>query len=134
MGAKHFVQPRDGAKLVEIANAISKRVKRPIAYIHMPVPIDRNDDAFFRPLRDLRLQPGTELYLGLVHADGAAKVQARIDAAAKYVPEFGISTECGFARSRGTGLVKTLLKAHAQVSREPRATKRRPAARAKSKR
>src|SRR5262249_54021105 len=77
MGAKHFVQPRDATKLMEIANAISESVKRPLAYIHMPVPIERNDEAYFQPLSNLRLQPGMELYLGLVHADGAPKVQAR---------------------------------------------------------
>jgi hypothetical protein len=68
--AKHFIEPADARKMVELANALTTAVTRPIAYFHMPVPIDRNDDAYFRPLRELRLGPKTELYLGLVHLDG----------------------------------------------------------------
>jgi methionine synthase II (cobalamin-independent) len=116
---RHFAQPRDMAKMVEFTNAIRKAVAHPIAYFHMPVPIDRDDDNYFHPLQNLRLERGTELYLGLVHVDGSAKVKARIAAAAKYVSEFGIATECGMGRARDPSVVKALLKAHASVSRLP---------------
>ena len=116
---RHFVEPRDMTKLVEVANALSRRVARPIGYFHMPVPIDRHDDGYFRPLDDLALQPNTELYLGLVHADGTKNVKARIAAAAKYVPSFGIATECGIARARKPSVVKKLIKAHTAVLQEP---------------
>ena len=33
----------------------------------MPVPRDRSDDAYFAPLTRLKLKPGTQLCLGLVH-------------------------------------------------------------------
>ena len=33
----------------------------------MPVPRNRTDDAYFEPLRSLKLRPETELCLGLVH-------------------------------------------------------------------
>jgi methionine synthase II (cobalamin-independent) len=122
--ARHFAQPRDMTKMVEIANAITKVVARPIAYFHMPVPINRDDEEYFRPLLDLKLGRGAEVYLGLVHADGADKVKARIDAAAKYLPEFGIATECGIARARNPNVVKALLKAHAAVSRAPASVRR----------
>ncbi len=115
---RHIVEPQDMTRLVALANAVSKRVLRPIDYIHIPVPIDRHDDAYFQPLRDLALNPKTELYLGLVHADGARSVRARIAAAAKYVPSFGISTECGIARARKPSLVRKLIRAHANVSQE----------------
>src|SRR5499427_3390388 len=60
------------------ANLIAASAQRPIAWMHMPVPIARYDDAFFRPLRKLHLDAGTELYLGLVHAeDGLAGAQRR---------------------------------------------------------
>lgn len=62
---RHFKEPADTAKLVDIANAISAGVQRPIQWISMPVPRNRTDDAYFAPLRGLRLQ--TQLYLGLVH-------------------------------------------------------------------
>ena len=50
-----------------------------VAYIHMPVPIERDDDDFHRPLRELGLPAATELYLGVVHAgDGTEGTRARI--------------------------------------------------------
>jgi len=119
--AKHFVEPRDTGKLVEFANALMAAVNRPITYIHMPVPIDRSDDAYFQPLANLKLAASTDLFLGLVHADGADGTRRRIEAAARYAPEFGIATECGMARLRTPELVRTLLKIHAEVSSEPAA-------------
>lgn len=65
---RHFVEPKDAAKMVEFANALSGAIKHKLAYVHMPVPIERTDDAFHRPFRDLKLPLGTELYLGVVHA------------------------------------------------------------------
>ena len=67
-GAKHFVEPKDAAKMVEFANALAKSIPHKLAYIHMPVPIERSDDVFYTPFRDLKLGEGTELFLGLVHA------------------------------------------------------------------
>ena len=119
--AKHFVEPLDAGKLVEVANRFTETVGRRISYIHMPVPIDRGDDAYFAPLRELRLSPGTELYLGLVHADGVDATNQRIGAAAKYCGDFGIATECGIARQRTPELVRRLLEIHAGASREPAA-------------
>jgi hypothetical protein len=117
---KHFIEPRDSAKMVEFANAISKSVVHKLAYIHMPVPVGRTDDAFFQPLTGLKLRKGTELYLGLVHAkDGAAGTKKRIAAAGRYVPSFGIATECGIARARTPAMVAELLHVHAAVSRLP---------------
>ena len=115
-GAKHFVEPVDAAKMVDFANALAKAVKRRLAYIHMPVPVARSDDAFHLPFRDLKLGDGTELFLGVVHAkDGVAGAKARIAAARRYAPAFGIATECGMARARSEATVRTLLKIHADV-------------------
>jgi hypothetical protein len=117
--ARHFVEPQDARKLTEFANMLNGAVKRPITYVHMPVPINRSDDAYFEPLRGLQLSPETEIYLGLVHSDGLDATRNRIAAAAKYVPEFGIATECGMARCRTPALVRTLLHIHADASAEP---------------
>ena len=115
-GAKHFVEPVDAAKMVDFANALAKAVRRKLAYIHMPVPVARSDDAFHRPLRDLKLGDGIELFLGVVHAkDGVAGTKARIAAARRYAPQFGIATECGMARARSEQTVRSLLKIHADV-------------------
>ena len=117
--AKHFVEPADAGKLTEFANLLASSIDRPITYIHMPVPIDRSDEEYFQPLRNLSLLPTTEVILGLVHVDGAGATKKRIEAAAKYVPEFGIATECGMARGRTPELVRTLLNSHAEASSEP---------------
>jgi hypothetical protein len=55
---EHCVQPKDMAIMVEIANATSAGVARPIQFFHMPVPKGRTDDAYFGPLDNLRLHPG----------------------------------------------------------------------------
>jgi hypothetical protein len=119
--AKHFVEPRDAAKMVEFANALSKAIAHPLAFVHMPVPIGRTDDAFFRPLRDLELPATTEVYLGVVHAgDGKKGTDKRIAAAARHISGFGIACECGIARARRPDLVATILSIHAQSSQGPR--------------
>jgi hypothetical protein len=93
---KHFVEPADTALLVEIANAVEKDAGRPVDWIHMPVPINRDDEDYFAPLSGLRLEPETRLYLGLVHEeDGLEGARRRAAAAAKFVTGFGVATECG---------------------------------------
>ena len=88
LDAKHFVEPVDATKMVELANLIARSVQRPITWMHMPVPIDRADDAFYAPLRNLQLGTGTELYLGLVHArDGVEGTARRMAAARKHVSD-----------------------------------------------
>jgi hypothetical protein len=63
------------SKLVEVANTISTGARRQINWIHMPMPRNRTDEAYFAPLRSLHLHPETELYLGLVHfTDGVELV------------------------------------------------------------
>lgn len=117
LDATHFVEPLDAGKLCEMANLIARSVKRRIDWIHMPVPINRHDDAYFAPLKDLRLHSETEVYLGLVHAkDGAEGTLRRMAAARKFVPEFGIATECGMARARTPETVMELMRVHAAAA------------------
>ena len=118
-GAKHAIEPKDAGKCVEISNALAKAVAHPIAYIHMPVPVARADEAFFKPLAGLKLAPSTKLYLGAVHGDGAEATKKRIEAASKYAANFGIATECGMARQRTPGHVQKLLDVHAACAHEP---------------
>jgi hypothetical protein len=93
---KHFVEPEDTGLLVETANAIVEGAGRRVDWIHMPVPIGRDDAAYFAPLAGLRLPPETRLYLGLVHEeDGLEGAQRRAASAANYVSGFGVATECG---------------------------------------
>jgi methionine synthase II (cobalamin-independent) len=111
---RHFIEPQDAGRMVELANALTRSVRRPIAYFHMPVPIGRSDAEYFRPLAGLKLGPGTELYLGCVHAtDGVGGTRRRIAAAQPFVSEFGIATECGMGRCKTPEVVTRLLEIHA---------------------
>ncbi len=111
---RHFIEPQDAGKMVELANALTRRLSRPIAYFHMPVPAGRSDAEYFRPLAGLALGPGTELYLGCVHvADGVEGTRRRIAAARAFVADFGIATECGMGRCKTPEVVTRLLEIHA---------------------
>jgi hypothetical protein len=117
MDGKHGIEPRDLGKAVELANLICANAGRSAQWMHMPVPISRDDDAYFAPLSGLRIHPGTELFLGLVHAgDGASGTLKRMGVARRHVPEFGIATECGMGRMRSPDQVRTLLGIHAQAA------------------
>jgi hypothetical protein len=113
---RHVVEPIDMGDMVDLANYLAREVARPIDLIHMPVPRDRSDDAYFEPLRRLALAPRTQLCLGLVHhTDGVAGTRRRIATAEKYVQNFAIATECGFGR-RPVETIPELLRIHAAVA------------------
>jgi hypothetical protein len=98
-GHKHFVEPRDTRLMVEIANKLTIATQRTANWLHLPVPRDRSDDAYFAPLTELKLNSKTELYLGLIHlTDGVEGTRARMSAADAVVSNYGIATECGFGR------------------------------------
>jgi hypothetical protein len=113
---RHVVEPVDMGDMVDLANYISREIARPIELIHMPVPRDRSDDAYFEPLRQLELAPATQLCLGLVHhTDGIAGTRRRLATAEKYVQNFAIATECGFGR-RPVETIPELLRIHAAAA------------------
>jgi methionine synthase II (cobalamin-independent) len=118
IGHRHLVEPRDTGLMVRLANAVAAALERPLDWLHLPVPIERDDAAYFAPLRALRLPDATELYLGLVHLrDGAAGAQRRIAAAQRVLPrEFGVATECGLGR-RPPETVAELLELQAKLAR-----------------
>jgi hypothetical protein len=101
--------------MVEIVNAVSAGVRRPIQFFHLPVPKPRTDDAYFAPLAGLKLRPETELYLGLVHREDIAGNAARLPAAQRHVRVDGVATECGMARGDPEGF-PALLAADAQTA------------------
>ena len=113
---KHVVEPTDMADMVAMANRLTDGIKRPIQLVHMPVPRDRSDDAYFAPLKDLQLAPATQLCLGLVHhTDGVLGTKKRLATAEKLVKDFSIATECGFGRRRPDTIAE-LLRIHAEVA------------------
>lgn len=119
-GAKHFIEPKDAGRMVDVANDMVKAVGRLINYMHFPVPVERADRGYFAPFAKLNLDPRTEIYLGVVHASaGVEGVIARIETAREFVPQFGIATECGIARARKPDLVNRILETYAGASRNP---------------
>jgi methionine synthase II (cobalamin-independent) len=113
---KHFVEPRDTADMVEIMNAVLDKLSRPVQFIHMPVPRHRQDEAYFAPLKTLRLPPETELYLGLIHdSDGVEGALGRAAAAKMAINKFGIATECGLAM-RSPENIRQILKIEAATA------------------
>lgn len=113
-GEKHFIEPTDAAVLVRYANAVIDAAHRPLSWLHLPVPNTRDDDGYFAPLAELA--PVAELYLGLVHReDGAEGAARRIAAASRFVPRFGVATECGIGRAPA-GSTEGILHTHAAVA------------------
>jgi hypothetical protein len=115
-GHKHVVEPTDMNDMVDFANRVAQKIKRPVQLIHMPVPRNRSDDGYFEPLRRLKLGPETELCLGLVHhTDGVAGTKRRLETAKRHASHFSIATECGFGR-RDPATIPELLRIHATVA------------------
>jgi len=70
---------------------------RRVDFLHLPT-LGSAEDAFFAPLQDLGVD-GARVYLGAIHhmhpADG---LRRQLQAARKYLPQFGIAAPCGFGR------------------------------------
>jgi len=138
-GGRHIIEPKDTSVMVALANATvaalreassSQRVRaqrgpmtgsvrdasRKLSWLHMPVPKNRDDDAYFAPLAKLALPAGTEFYLGLVHlSDGVAGAARRIAAARKVMPDFGVGYECGL-RALAKDAIGEMLALHKAVA------------------
>jgi len=115
-GHKHILEPGDTSGAVAFANGIAARIPHRLNWIHLPVPRDRDDDAYFAPLANLQVDAATEIYLGLVHyTDGVPGTRRRIATAERHIQNFGIATECGFGRRVPT-TIPDLLKLHAEIA------------------
>lgn len=113
----HFFEPTDATTLAEVAAGLLAASPRPITWIHLPVPIERDDEAYFAPLGEVTWPAETELYLGLVHhEDGLDGAVRRAAAASPFISGFGIATECGFGRGP-VERTAPLLALHAEVAR-----------------
>ncbi|MBV8775156.1 MAG: hypothetical protein JO166_22895 [Deltaproteobacteria bacterium] len=111
----HLVEPADLSLSIKLANDAISSVKRRVDWIHMPVPMNRGDDAYFAPLGDLR-SSDTNVFLGLIHLhDGVEGSLKRVDAARRYLPSFGIATECGLGR-RPRETLPEVLRIHLEVA------------------
>lgn len=118
-GGRHVIEPDDTGLMVRYVNAVVPLIARPVNWVHMPVPIYRDDYAYFAPLQRMRLARETEFYLGLVHLkDGFDGAKRRVDAASPFAPPFGVSFECGF-RLFDPKAMPDVLALHRQVADIP---------------
>ncbi|KAE8381358.1 hypothetical protein BDV26DRAFT_289624 [Aspergillus bertholletiae] len=70
-----------------------------VNWIHMTVPKDRDNVAYFEPLKGLALDEDTRVVLGLVHFDDEEGTKRRIKAAQEATGKrFGVAIECGMGR------------------------------------
>lgn len=115
-GRKHAVEPKDTGLMVSYSNELAATIGHDVSFIHMPVPRERGDEAFYAPLRDLAVPGDFDLFLGLVHlSDGVEGGRQRMRSARKAREDFGIATECGFGR-RPPETVPELLRLHADLA------------------
>jgi methionine synthase II (cobalamin-independent) len=115
-GGRHIL-PRDATAIVRLANGLSRHVQRRINAVQAATVAAWTKRAHWQPLADLALEPHTEIYLGLVHADdGALGARARIALAAEFLPDFGLSTECGLGRHSTAQLEAILVAWHELAS------------------
>ena len=106
---QHFVQPADAGTIAAMIRAVLADAPRRIDWIHLPVPIERDDPEYFAPLADLELPDGLEVSLGLVHPeDGVEGALRRIAAAGTALSRFSIATECGLGRGPEDRMVPDL--------------------------
>ena len=94
---EHLIMPRDAGILVELMNGIIDGVRRQVDFLHIPGPGDRTDPAYFMPLQ--HFMSDTRVYLGLIHYDDEDGDLRRMEVAKRFIPSFGIATECGWGRS-----------------------------------
>jgi len=111
---QHLVQPKDAATMVAIIGEILGALRRPVQFFHLPVPKERADAAFFKPLAKLSLPHASELYLGLVHLNDDKGNEARLAAAREFAEVTGVATECGWGRG-DAARVRALLDAHRRM-------------------
>ena len=96
--------PENLSRTVAFVNAVAEASGRRVDWLHLPL-FDKCDDAFVAPLADLKPR-GARVYLGVVH--NMAGYQARVAAARKYLPDFGVGAYCGLGRTSPEGVLGIL--------------------------
>lgn len=94
---KPVIEPKDLGLSIRFANAAIAESGRKVDFIHLTVPVQRTDDAYFKPLTELKADD-TKVFMGVVNVDGADASYKRLQAARKYLPDCGVAAECGFGR------------------------------------
>ena len=96
--------PVDAGAMVDLANELAAGLERPLDWLHVPIPAAPDDAAFVEPLRRLRLHPGTEVYLGVLHpGETEDEARRRIEVAHVALEAFGVAAPWRVGEAR-TGL------------------------------
>ncbi len=113
----HFCEITNLAVSVAMTNAGVDALIRSVDFVHMPVQLSNGfEDSYYRPLADLAAGDA-RIYLGLVHLqDGKEGTLRRIALGRKYLPEFGISTQCGWGRRPPDQSIEDLLRLHVDIA------------------
>ena len=93
----------------------SLSLSRSLDWLHLPVAGDRVDLRFFETLAQLALRPDAAVPRAAPPSDGELGARARIVAAQRFVHDFGVATDCGWARHRPQD-VAPLIELHRAVS------------------
>lgn len=100
---QHFIDPPSTEQAVIIVNALTTRLNRKLDYFQFPVPADRDDDAYFEPLKkqwETFKEKGSYAYVGLMHPNdeqGAKRVMVAAERALGSTG-WGVAAECGLGR------------------------------------
>ena len=114
---QHFVQPTDAGHLADVSRGVLAARPAPITWFHLPVPIERDDAAYFAPLAAVdaaRRAPSCTSACSTTRTASRAPAAAR-SAAATRGAAFGVATECGFGRGPSER-TPALLDLHAAVA------------------
>jgi hypothetical protein len=112
---RHWKQPDLGV-MVSLINALLQALPRPLNYIHIPIPRHWTEPSRYQQLSNLKLQPATQVYLGLIHqADGLEGAKRRISSASEYLSRFGAAASCGLGR-RQPDDIPQILSLHRDVA------------------
>ena len=124
---KHFMEPERPRRLHQITNRLTAAAPRAIDCIHVPVPIDRDDDAYFAPLAALALDPRDELYLGPDPLrDGVEGARRRIAAARRHAAGLRRRRPSAASAAAHPETIAPLLALHAEVAGAARRRWRAP--------
>lgn len=106
-GASYKMTGEDAVFMTRLANSLVKRLPGRISLVHIPAPLQHDNDAFFAALADLSNEP--RLALGLVHlSDGLEGAKRRIAFAEPHCPDFLVSPRSGFATRSPSQIVQFL--------------------------
>jgi hypothetical protein len=118
-GHEHWKQPESLQMQVDLVHAVTAASRRRLDFVSFTVPQNRDDSAYFEPLRGLTTGAETELNFALVpyhpadQAPGTAArqveaIDAALGASAGGARDWGVCTECGMGRADAADVPRLL--------------------------